>query len=64
MEKAIQYRDKIIKKDRLMHVEDRRVHNNKKTTNTSVVNGVSRRSGNFFMYIEVSSYKRKKQNSQ
>ena len=59
LEEAIQYRDKIIQQDGLILIEGRVVHNNKKSTNTSGVNGVSKSSGNYYAYIYESPYKRK-----
>jgi len=59
LEKAIQFRDKIVQKEGLILVEDRQVHNNKKSTNTSGVNGVSKSTGIYYAYIQVSPYKRK-----
>ncbi|MBU2645351.1 hypothetical protein KKI24_11650 [bacterium] len=59
LEKAIQYRDKIIRKEGLILVENRRVHNNRKSTNTTGVNGVSKSSGFYHAYIHESPYKRK-----
>jgi hypothetical protein len=53
---AIEYQDNTIRKEGLILVENRRVHNNRKSTNKSGIKGVSRNHGDFYAYIQVDPY--------
>ncbi len=57
--KAIEYRDRVIKDAGLVLVEDRKIYNNKKTTNSTGVNGVCCSSGYYHAYIYPEPWKRK-----
>lgn len=59
LQAAIEYRDTIMEDIGLLLVEDRKIYNNIKTTNSSGVNGVSK-SGNYYhAYIQITPYQRK-----